>query len=264
MLRLRRFWKTQPASVVVAGMATMPSRLATLPNALQSISGQVDRLYLYLDGHAATPVAALGDEKIIPILSKTLPGLRANGKFLALVEEQSDYVFVGVDDDICYNAQYINKTVGALAKHGAHTVVGYHGIMLAQPLKRYREGRRVHHFQDELRYPLRVDILGTGTVAFSASRLSFDVRSWRHINSLDLCLALEAADRNMPLVCIERDAGFLRAIEENQADSCYVALTYDDSLETALAIDLLGKRGDRKWSLDRIIQRRSRSRRALQ
>ena len=70
--------------LIVAGMATMPSRAATFPLALRSILPQVDRLYLYLDGHFEVPEVARGDPRIVSILSRDVPDLRGNGKFLAL------------------------------------------------------------------------------------------------------------------------------------------------------------------------------------
>ena len=52
---------------IVAGLATMPSRASTFPVAFRSIVHQVDRLYLYLDGHQEVPEVARSDSRVIPI-----------------------------------------------------------------------------------------------------------------------------------------------------------------------------------------------------
>jgi hypothetical protein len=56
---------------IVAGLATMPSRAASFPVAFRSIVHQVDRLYLYLDGHQEVPEVARSDRRVIPIFRRT-------------------------------------------------------------------------------------------------------------------------------------------------------------------------------------------------
>ena len=74
--RLLRFIDSRRAAArwgddfVVAGMATMPSRAATFPLAFASLIRQVDRLYLYLDGHAECPAPARGDPRVVPPLQR--------------------------------------------------------------------------------------------------------------------------------------------------------------------------------------------------
>jgi hypothetical protein len=228
---------------VVAGMATMPSRAATFPLALRSILPQVDRLYLYLDGHFDVPEAAQGDPRIVSILSKDIPGLRGNGKFLALSLEPAVCLYLGIDDDIAYPPNYVVSLSKGIQAYRDRAVVGYHGVILARPLVRYTRDRTVFHFAERLHAPKIVDVLGTGTIMFFSGSLSFDVRAWQHVNAGDLCLALEAARFELPLVCLARKQGFLHALEENQADSCYAALRRDDTRETALARQLPVRRG---------------------
>ena len=221
--------------LIVAGMATMPSRAATFPIALRSILPQVDRLYLYLDGHFEVPEVARGDPRIVSILSRDVPDLRGNGKFLALSLESAACLYLGVDDDIAYPPRYVANLCNGIRAYGNHAVVGYHGVILARPVVQLAKGHTVLHFAEKLDARKVVDLLGTGTIMFSPQRLRFDFRSWPHVNAMDLYLALEAARAKHPLVCLERDRGFLRALAENQPDSCYSALRRDDSLEIDLA-----------------------------
>src|SRR5262245_39723919 len=70
---IRRAWISDRR--IVAGMATMPSRASTFPVAFRSIVQQVDRLYLYLDGHQEVPEIARNDPRVIPIFSRDEPKL---------------------------------------------------------------------------------------------------------------------------------------------------------------------------------------------
>ena len=92
---------------VVAGMATMPSRAKTFPKAFLGIINQVDRLYLYLDGHAEVPECTHGDPRVVPIFASEQPGLGGDGKYLGLLQESQPCFYVGVDDDIVYPPDYV-------------------------------------------------------------------------------------------------------------------------------------------------------------
>ena len=50
----------------VAGMATMPSRAATAPRAIESVLPQVDRLWLFVDRFDAMPEYAWDDRSQLP------------------------------------------------------------------------------------------------------------------------------------------------------------------------------------------------------
>src|SRR5215472_15189688 len=105
--RLRDLVRPRIGQRAVAGMATMPSRAATLPVAVHSIIGQVDRLYLYLDGHEEVPKSVRDNSRVIPIFAREEPGLGDGGKFLGLVRERERCLYIGVDDDIVYPPNYV-------------------------------------------------------------------------------------------------------------------------------------------------------------
>lgn len=233
--RLRR----QERVPIIGGMATMPSRAHTLGLALSSILPQLDRLYVYLDGFDEIPASLLGEDKIVPVLSTAMPGLRVAGKFLALTLEPANFIFVGCDDDIAYPAGYVSHSLKGLQRNHEAAIVGIHGILLREGLTSYRSGRTVYHFADKLRKPVPVDVLGTGTVMFSAAHLRFDVSGWTNFMAADLCLAMEAARAGIPLICLSRRRAYLRALDGVQPDSCWAALCQDDSVETRMALRLL-------------------------
>ena len=125
-------------------------------------------------------------------------------------------LYLGVDDDIAYPPRYVASLCNGIRAYGNRPVVGYHGVILARPVVQLAKGHTVLHFAEKLDARKVVDLLGTGTIMFSPQRLRFDFRSWPHVNAMDLYLALEAARAKHPLVCLERDRGFLRALAEDQ------------------------------------------------
>ena len=107
-------------------MATMPSRLDNLPRAVGSIVDQVDRFYVFLDGHTSMP-DCLRHEKIITIrASEHQRRLGSSGKFLGLTREADPCVYLSVDDDILYPRDYVDRLVAALVSFNGRVVVGFH------------------------------------------------------------------------------------------------------------------------------------------
>jgi hypothetical protein len=228
-----------PAERIVAGMATMPSRTQTFRPALASVIGQVDRLYLYLDGHAQIPEEVRGDDRVVPILSREVPGLNANGKLLGLALETAPCLFVCVDDDFAYAPDFVDHLRAGLAQHADRAVVGYHGVMLRRPFARYNEDRESVPYESRPRVARPVDAIGTGAAMFSSRALRFDVRNWPHVNMVDLGLAIEAAKAGLPMICLARRKRRIVSLAAQQHDSIHAALLRDDTRQTALARELL-------------------------
>jgi hypothetical protein len=224
---------------VVAGMATMPTRTATFPFAFASLIRQVNRLYLYLDGHSECPASVRGDPRVVPILARDIPGLHANGKLLGLALERRPCLYVSADDDIHYARDFVAALRHGLSAHGDETVVGLHGSILARPLVRFDLDRTIFPYSAALKEPRPVDVLGTGAVMFSSRTLRFDVRNWPFTNMVDLGLALEAGKRGVPLIALARRRKSVWTLAGDQPDSIHAALKRDDTLQTALAQELL-------------------------
>lgn len=221
---------------VVGGMATMPGRLKTLKIALPSILRQVDKMYVFLDGHSEVPAFIRNDPKIVPILGETHPNLHSAGKFLALIHEQETGVFASFDDDIYYPFDYVQVLLDGLKRLGQDTIVGFHGVDLPETVSSFRSDCRIIYFGHVLEKDRRVDLLGTGTCAFQMSSFRFDPTAWEFENMSDLQMGLEAAEKKIPMICLERRKGFMLPIEHLQKDSIFASLlSKKDVNQTQLA-----------------------------
>jgi hypothetical protein len=217
-------------------MATMPSRSATAPAAIASVLPQVDRLWLFLDRFENVPVYA-DDERIRVIRSQELGDLRANGKFAALALDDEPSTFFSVDDDIEYPSEYCAVLASTLDRYG-RAAVGVHACVLRAPVSSYARDIKVLHRRSDQPRPAGVDLLGSDSLAFRTDVLRFDVRAWPDTNMVDLSFALEARRRDVPLVMVPRASYWLRALDENQADSIWAGVLRDDSRQTELACEL--------------------------
>ena len=218
-------------------MATMPSRAATAPRAIESVLPQVDRLWLFLDRFDAVPEYAR-DDRIRVLRSQDLGDLRANGKFVAIALEDEPSTFFGIDDDVLYPADYCATLETHLDRYRGEAVVGVHAAVLRAPLASYGRDMKVLHRRADQARAEGVDLLGSDSLAFRTSSLRFDVREWPDLNMVDLSFALEARRFGIPLVMIPRPAHWLSALDENQEDSIWVGVMRDDARQTELAQEL--------------------------
>ena len=249
IFRFLRFFNRQPVSTtqscrterIVAGMATMPSRMHTFNLSFSSLIRQVDHLYLYLDGHQEVPAIAQGDSRVTPVFAKEIPNLHANGKFIGLKMEAQDCIYICADDDIYFTFDFVKRMREALALQQDRAIVGLHAARLVKPFVRYNQSRKlVTHYNDTLDKLALVDTIGTGAAMFASSAVSFDVEDWPRVSMADLGLSIEAAKKKIPLYSIERKYPLVATIEEAQADSLYLARKKEDTLQTKLCKELLG------------------------
>lgn len=222
----------------VAGMATMPSRANTAPQAIASILPQVARLWLFLDRFDVIPEYAR-HVRIEVLRSQAEGDFRANGKLLGLGREVEGCTFFAVDDDIAYPAAYCDTLERHLAAFRGPAAVGVHGAILHPPVASYARDMTVLHRRARQSQAQEVDVLGTDSLAFRASEMRVDVREWAHVNMVDLSFALEARRRGVPLAVIPRAAYWMNALGEDQPDSIWQGVLRDDSRQTSLARELL-------------------------
>jgi GT2 family glycosyltransferase len=231
--------------LVGGAMSTMPTRHNTAPEAIRSVIGQVDRLYLFLDGFDQVPDYA-SDPKIVAMRSQDRGDLKAKGKYLALSDLDRPALFFTFDDDILYPEDYVARLREDLAAYGYDAAVGVHGSVLTDPLSSYLTDRAGSHRSAARSEDGLVDILGVDTLAFATDRLNFDVTAWKMSNMLDLCFACEAARQGVPMISVRRKADWVKGLASNQPDSIYRGLTEDDSVQTGLAKTLIAYKQGRK------------------
>ena len=225
-------------TLVVAGMATMPSRLDSFELALNSILPQVDRLFLFLDRFDHPYVSA--DPRVVVLSSQLFGDLRANGKLMGLNMSGPDAYYFCVDDDIIYPHDYVQCHLQFLHQQRNAIVSGVHASKLNGKLENYLTDRTILHRSAELSDAVRVDVTGTCTAAFHTGALQFDVRKWTTSNMVDLNFALECKKQAVPMLAMPRKQGWIKCISENQPDSIFAALKKDHRIQTQLAKSLQG------------------------
>jgi hypothetical protein len=226
--------------MIVAGMATMPSRAATARIAVSSALQFVDRLVLFLDRFDEVPDFAR-DSKIVVLRSQDLGDLRANGKLAGVSTTSRNDFYICLDDDIRYPKNFAARLKFFLTLFPWPAMVGIHGSVFKQQISSYTRDRRVyvgHHFQ---RIPRRMDVLATNGCMFRIRDLKPDVTQWKTVNMVDLSMAEAAKAAGVTQYTIPRPRHWIHSLEEFQNDSIFGALVKNDEQQTARVRALLGR-----------------------
>ncbi len=149
--------------MIRAHLATFPPRRSLLRNVVMSMCGQVDRLYVCLNGFQDPPHEL--DE--FPNLEVLIPenDLMDAGKF-AFPVSPNDIIFT-IDDDIAYPTDYVERTLRFAEKIGLNdNSIGYQANAYVWKNQVASLGWRNYMFRKKNSNIFNVDILGTGTACF--------------------------------------------------------------------------------------------------
>ena len=223
--------------MIIAGMATMPTRTETFYKALRSILPQVDRLYLFFDQFEKLP--EIRHSKIVTLRSQDHGNFHSSGKFMGLLMTPPGSYYLSVDDDILYPPGYVKKMIWHLHQYQNNVVAGVHGFTFNNKFQSYIKDRNIVNRSARLPNPYQVDVLGTGTVMFNTSLLTFDMRNWQFPNMVDLQFAHECAIRKIPALLVPRERFWIKELGALQSDSIYADILRDDSKQTEFSNKLL-------------------------
>jgi len=200
---------------VFASVCSIPAREEQLTNVVRAMLEQVDHLFVYLDKYNETPKILRKNPNVtVRHSGEYNQDFRDNAKFLAyddLKKIHEEFYYFTCDDDLIYPQDYVLALLRRIDELDRHAVVGLHGVVCEETPTAYFRRRFIHHFiWATLKAPCLVNNLGTGTIGFHSGLFnSLDPRSWKHGGMVDILFSIEARRRGVPMVCCDRQAGWL-------------------------------------------------------
>ena len=201
-------------SEIVACLATIPPRKRELKLVCESLLPQVDRLFIYFNNYQDedVPLWAKGVDKIEYETSSSgeYGDLGDVGKFYFCSNEMKDkyringHVFT-CDDDIVYPEWYTRRTVDLLKEQYNGSIVSYHGSLVHKNAGEYHSGRGKTTFpvKGDVRRTLRVNVGGTGCMAFSVETFTPSMKMFKHINMSDMFVGKHAQENGISLYVLK-------------------------------------------------------------
>ena len=194
----------------MVGIASIPERADSLRRTLASIAPQTDQVFLSLNDYTEPP-QWLRD---FPNVQATLRRLNGgDAEKFAAVDDWDGYV-VTIDDDLLYPPDYVEALLDGLARHGGDKIVGFHG---GKTLGFNGAALAATHKQIRCLGDLRVDdpdvnVLGTGALAYDASKVPVWRELFQSANMADVYLACHARTLGIPMVALAHKKGWLQDI----------------------------------------------------
>ena len=205
-------------SAVVGGVATTRNRLPLLRQVLADLAGQVDLMYLYLNGLSSPPAWLQSPEWdwVHPIPSEGTHPLAVGdagdaGKFAGVDWVPTGAFFATVDDDLRYPPHYLRSLASASAAYGDTAAVAFHGYSVVSPSWSYLSARALNvRLLGSSGMDMPMHVGGTGAMAFRRSAaVPVTFTDFRARNMADLWMASVLQRHRVPLVTLAHGQGFV-------------------------------------------------------
>jgi len=219
--------------MILVKIASIPSRVRQLESTIGKLLGLVDRVEVYLNKYLAVP-QFLNQPKIQVFTSQEYGDRGDIGKFFQ-IEQAAGYVLT-IDDDLIYPDNYIQTMVNKIDFYNRRAFVCVHANILPQfALSSYYQDKVGLHFEGVLEEDKRVDIAGTGTLGFHTDVIKLTSDIFLKSNMTDIWLGVYAKNKDIPIICIERAAGWLsQARGEAFERSIYNLCVNNDGYQTSV------------------------------
>ena len=190
--------------MIVAGMATIKGREASLRQTTDSIIDQIDLLYLHFNDYAP-PEWYKTHPKIMVVTASDEGDM---GKFSMI--DQVDGVYLSIDDDLTYPPDYVSTIVAALERYKG-SIVSFHGSIMSKGWTSYYRDRVGIRCLDDFHYDIAAHCLGTGVSAFDRRDvpLCWDDLRGRPRDMSDVHVSRWAHKNGVPLIALAHSAGWL-------------------------------------------------------
>ena len=213
---------------VIASMATIPSRIRMLKDAVYSLLVQCDEVRVYMNNYDSVP-EFLHHPRIKIRRSQHWDDNGDAGKFGWIDENEAPGYRIICDDDLLFPPDLIERLVGKVKETDDRAMVGLHGVMLRQPISQYYapNSRHAVHFQSRMDTPKLVQILATCVMCYHSSQMTLRRDDFMFRNMADVWLSAYAKNNGIPLMIIDRPFKWVR---QNTQEGGFETI-YENSLK---------------------------------
>lgn len=194
--------------MITAQLATIPGREESVRQTIESLINQVDELIIYDNSKSDAN--------------------KFNG-----VDKFEGYIFT-CDDDLIYPPDYVKTLIDKIEKYNRKAVITCHGRTF--PKRKinsyYRDKLEGFRCLGNVAEDVQVDSGGTGVMAWHSDLWRPEMSWFLSANMADVFIAVEARKRNIPIICIKHNEGWIKYIDQEPGSTIWEQHINDDSLQT--------------------------------
>ena len=237
--------------MITVQLATIPERIAILPEVIDSLYLQVDRVNVICNGHTKEQITALSTiYKDMDVYFYKRENQMTDGeKYYRIEEAEPGYIFT-CDDDLLYGPGYVDYMISKIEQYGRKAVISLHGRCWEDfPIwSFYRDradvnpfdGTRMPHDGDKpVIYRCMADVIGDhrvhccgdGVAAWHTDtlRMKYEYVELPNMAQLWLCLTCNRFD--VPQIVVEHKEGIVENLWDGEG---IWDRQKDDSIQTGL------------------------------
>jgi len=213
--------------MVIAHIATIPERENSLRQVIASVSPQVDKTYVSMNGYQVKPDWLRMERNVFTELLDN--SLGDGAKWLHVNDEPAICFFL--DDDLVVAHNYVKYMFYGLEKHGS--AVSLHGRKYVKPVKSFRRNFTANYrclgnvANDE-----QVQLLGTGCMAFDNRQVKLDSSVFEYRLMADVLFSRFCVTNNIAMTVLSHKAGqYLKYLPPADGKTIWRNTT-DDRIQT--------------------------------
>jgi hypothetical protein len=189
----------------IVGIASVPSRKVSLEKVLDSLTEQVDEIYLVLNYGEENPPEYL--KKYSNVLWTTCGDTLGDAMKFSMVNYVKG-IYLGCDDDLIYPKGYVQYMAEGVKKYNG--LVSLHGRRYALPITSFRRWTANYRCLGDVKEDVNVNFIGSGCCAFHTNRLKVSLEDFKLPNMADCFLSRQASLQGVLMVILKHSRDYLQ------------------------------------------------------
>lgn len=210
-------------------MATMPQRINTAVDTINSIYYQADIIRLYLNNFKEVPKEFIRDK--IEIYQGD--DLRSSGKLFWSLNKD-EYYFC-IDDDLIYPPTYAEDMLNKLKEYNDKAIISLHGkILTPTPINSYFNNiQQAEHCLGTTLNDIKVHIIGNGVSLFNTNILKINYKTFKYNYMDDIMVSLDAQKQKIPAIVMTHNDKYL-IYNKPSGQTLYDEFSKNDTTQTEM------------------------------
>lgn len=206
--------------MIVAGIATIPSRIEQVKKTIESLLPQVDKLNLSLNNFNIV-IYGSAHPKIDPLVTE--------GSDEQKFRNVEGNIYLSCDDDLIYPPNYAEVIKEKLTHYD---IITFHGRNFNSfPIQSYyKSAGSKYRCLDKVAQDVPVQFGGTGCMAFKPQNFHVTLKDFPSKYMADVHLAIKARKEGKKIMCIAHEAGWIKY--QPVSNTIYDRFRDDDAEQT--------------------------------
>ena len=190
--------------MVIAGIASIPSRKDMLVKTVQSLLPQVDKVCVALNNYPDIPQELRSLRNVECVIMDNSLGDGAKMSFA-----EPNVMYCSCDDDIIYPTNYVHYMTSKAKQY--NSIVTLHGKNFRnRPLKSYRKGFTLnYHCLHTYGYDVELDVGGSGVMCFDTNVFMPNISMIKMPNMCDIWVSKMAHQQGVKIMGVAHKNNFL-------------------------------------------------------